>query len=475
MGGKVEKPVFGGHEYVKCRVLGKGAFGKVYAVQLHADRSIVRAVKEMSKSEIVSRGQTTINLLLKERELLTELLGCPFVVRTYAATQDEKHLYLMLDFCSGGELDYHLSTMHHMSEEFVKIYAAEMVVALDIMHRVYHIVHRDLKPENVLLDPDGHIVIIDFNVAHHCNQDGTIPNPQKKSVGTIPYMAPEILSALDHGVGVDWWSFGILLYELRHGELPFQQSGTERSEMSRLINSEIGGLRAKIHGSEHFKDLIMGLLELDPSRRWTGSECKSCNFFSGMNWDDVKAYKLKTPIQPDKNRVNFKVDANIEEVFGINKVKEVPITDEQQEAFVDWNWESPDQNLPLLEGLDKSGKKSHHHHHHHHLSKTPKGQRPGSIPHSISPAPEKETEPQIPRTPPPESSFRKRRTAKSHSDIMVEVSIPLIRTETEASTILKPSGSLNKLACTGGSGLGVEDKRGDLKMGGRRTPTPEKK
>eukprot|EP01126_Amoeba_proteus_P000353 TRINITY_DN1010_c0_g1_i1.p1 TRINITY_DN1010_c0_g1~~TRINITY_DN1010_c0_g1_i1.p1 ORF type:complete len:430 (+),score=98.08 TRINITY_DN1010_c0_g1_i1:86-1375(+) len=357
MGSKVDKPVFAGHEYIKCRVLGRGAFGKVYAVQLCADRNVVRVVKEMNKSEIVSRGENAINLLVKERILLTDLAGCPFVVRAYAATQDEKHLFLMLEFCSGGELDFHLSTMHHMSEEFVKIYAAELVTGLDEMHNRFHIVHRDLKPENVLLDREGHITIIDFNVAHRCDDNGNIANPKNKSVGTLPYMAPEMLSAEDHSVAVDWWSLGVLLFELRHGDLPFYKTGKDKTEALRCINLEIPNLRKQIRGSEDFKDLLMGLLEVDPARRWKGDRCKNCKFFVSLNWDDVKMFKLQTPIQPDKNRINFKANANMEEAFGLNKVKDVHLTPKQQEAFVNWNWESPDQNLSTLDpGTKKKGK-----------------------------------------------------------------------------------------------------------------------
>eukprot|EP01126_Amoeba_proteus_P061969 TRINITY_DN8363_c0_g2_i2.p1 TRINITY_DN8363_c0_g2~~TRINITY_DN8363_c0_g2_i2.p1 ORF type:complete len:394 (+),score=78.16 TRINITY_DN8363_c0_g2_i2:97-1182(+) len=340
MGSKVEKPIhFAGHEYSKCRVLGKGAFGKVYAVQLIADKRVVRVVKEMNKSEIVSKGENAINLLVKERILLTELLGCPFVVRIYAAHQDEKRLYLMLDFCSGGELDFHLSTMRHMSEEYVKVYAAELVVGLDEMHNRYHIVHRDLKPENVLLSPEGHIVIIDLNIAHRCDEEGNIANPKRKSIGTLPYMAPEMLLGKDHGVSVDWWSLGILLYELRHGQIPFHTTGKEKSDKLNAIKSEIGGLRERIRGSDDFKDLLMGLLEPEPAKRWKGQECKNCTLFASYDWDDVKAYKLKAPIQPDKDRVNFKADANVEEVFGLNKVKEVDLTPEQQLSFLNWDWE----------------------------------------------------------------------------------------------------------------------------------------
>jgi serine/threonine protein kinase len=121
---------------------------------LAADKSITRAVKEMSKSQILARGENTTNLLIAERQLLTGQIGkfcrlttedleaCPFVVKLYAATQDEQHLYLMLDFCSGGELDFHLTTLGSMPEGHVKFYAAELIVALEEMHTKHKIVHR---------------------------------------------------------------------------------------------------------------------------------------------------------------------------------------------------------------------------------------------------------------------------------------------------------------------------------------------
>lgn len=177
-------------------MLGKGAFGKVYAVQLAADKNFVRVVKEMSKTQIIQKGENTVNLLVFERHILTgrfyfvgfllwlafwvgvlrirariflfftfmlselrfsrscicmsfsdaslELANCPFVVKSYCSTQDTQHLYLLLEFCPGGELDFHLCNLKHMPENHVRFYAAELIVALDNMHRRYRVVHRSV-------------------------------------------------------------------------------------------------------------------------------------------------------------------------------------------------------------------------------------------------------------------------------------------------------------------------------------------
>jgi len=354
-GPSLTKPEFAGIPYVRGRVLGKGAFGKVYVVQLSVDKTFVRVVKEMHKSEILKRGPKTVAMLVHERELLTRLSGCPFVVRCMAASQDSQRLFMLLDFCSGGELVFHLNNLGHMSEDQVRFFAAELVVALDAMHNEYFIVHRDLKPENVLLDQEGHVSVIDFNIAKQCESDGTVPNPEGKAAGTIPYMAPEILRGKDHSVAVDWWSLGIMLYELRTGQVPFATAGKDKPAFCQYITENLDESLERIRASSTLKELLTGLLRVDAEKRWKAEECKKCAFFADLDWDDVKAGKLVAPITPDSTRVNFKADANMEEAFGLNKVKEMVITEADQLLFEGWNWSRPDQEIPqhLMDKINK--------------------------------------------------------------------------------------------------------------------------
>jgi len=341
----------GGEDYVRCRVLGKGSFGKVYAMQ-HVTTESYRVVKEMHKGTILSKGNNVIDLLLNERKILSELKGCPFVVKCFASCQDDKFLYMLLEFCSGGELEYHLKAVGKFEEETVKSYIAQIAVALEHMHIKYNVVHRDLKPENILLDEKGFCAIIDFNMAIKCNENLVVPNPNHFVVGTLPYIAPELLSGKDHSDKVDWWSLGVIAYELSHGRHPFRSRDGADSDKKKMLNIiKTTKLKDVLSSScsEDLKSLISGLLEMEPENRFGAEEIKKHKFFEGMDWDSLIKKQVKPPLIPDANTVNFKPDANVEEVFGLSKPKEnlnVPLTMEQQEHFEGWDWIAEDQELP---------------------------------------------------------------------------------------------------------------------------------
>jgi len=319
----------------------------------HAPLEIYRVVKEMHKETILSKGSNVVTLLLNERQLLSELKGCPFVVKCFASCQDEKYLYMLLEFCSGGELEYHFQAAGRFSEDIVRSYIAQIALGLEHMHDKYHIVHRDLKPENVLLDEHGFCAIIDFNMAIKCDENLCIPNPKHYVVGTIPYMAPELLAGKDHSHKVDWWSLGIMAYEFSHGRRPYSVSRSEgNNEKKKMINSiKTSKLKdiISVNCSDALKSLICGLLEQDPLKRFGAEEIKNHPFYKGFDWDALLKKSAPPPIIPDPNAVNFKPDANVEEVFGLSKPKEnhnAPLTEEQQKSFEGWDWIAEEQELP---------------------------------------------------------------------------------------------------------------------------------
>jgi len=228
-----------------------------------------------------------------------------------------------------------------------------MTLGLEFMHNKFHVVHRDLKPENVLLDERGFCAIIDFNMATKCDDKLFVPNPNHYVIGTLPYIAPELLSGSDHSDKVDWWSLGIMAYEFSHGQRPFSTSRAEgETEKRKMFNSIKTTKLSDIFSascSEDFKNLIHGLLDIDPQTRFGAAEIKKHNFFKDVDWDELLKKNVRVPIIPDPNAVNFKPDANVEEVFGLSKPKEtlnVPLTDEQQLSFGGWDWTADDQELP---------------------------------------------------------------------------------------------------------------------------------
>ncbi|KFP14629.1 Serine/threonine-protein kinase 32C, partial [Egretta garzetta] len=198
------------------RAIGKGSFGKVCIVQKR-DTEKMYAMKYMNKQQCIERDE--VRNVFRELEILQEIEHV-FLVNLWYSFQDEEDMFMVVDLLLGGDLRYHLQQNVQFTEETVKLYICEMALALDYL-RSQHIIHRDVKPDNILLDEQGHAHLTDFNIA-------TIIRDGERATalaGTKPYMAPEIFhSFLNGGTGysfeVDWWSLGIMAYELLRGGRP---------------------------------------------------------------------------------------------------------------------------------------------------------------------------------------------------------------------------------------------------------------
>ncbi|KAB5561819.1 hypothetical protein DKX38_006776 [Salix brachista] len=197
-------------DFEVLKVVGQGAFGKVYQVRKKGTPEIY-AMKVMRKDRIVEKNH--VEYMRGERDILTKI-DHPFIVQLKYSFQTKYRLYLVLDFINGGHLFFQLYNHGLFREDLARIYAAEIVSAVSHLH-ANGIMHRDLKPENILLDSDGHAMLTDFGLAKQFDE-----NTRSNSMcGTVEYMAPEIVQGRGHDKAADWWSVGILLYEMLTGKL----------------------------------------------------------------------------------------------------------------------------------------------------------------------------------------------------------------------------------------------------------------
>lgn len=201
-----------------------------------------------------------------------------------------------MEYVNGGELFFHLSKDRTFSEERTRFYGAEIISALEYLHK-NDIIYRDLKLENLLLDKDGHIKIADFGL---CKEEMNFGASTKTFCGTPEYLAPEVLEDIDYGRAVDWWGTGVVMYEMICGRLPFYNRDHE--VLFELILME--DIRFPRNMTEDAKSLLSGLLVKNPCKRLGGGESdaeevKSHKFFDGLNWDDLVMKRITPPFKPE--------------------------------------------------------------------------------------------------------------------------------------------------------------------------------
>eukprot|EP01128_Nolandella_sp_AFSM9_P007860 TRINITY_DN4448_c0_g1_i1.p1 TRINITY_DN4448_c0_g1~~TRINITY_DN4448_c0_g1_i1.p1 ORF type:complete len:434 (+),score=97.02 TRINITY_DN4448_c0_g1_i1:162-1304(+) len=368
--------VIAGSSYSRLRVLGKGSFGKVYAMQHQS--GVVRVIKEMNKRDINEKGKSAVNATSQERVIFSHLKGCPYVCRSFAAYQDDTNLYMLLEYCPGGELEYHLAERGVFSEEDVICYAAQLVFGLHKMHTEYHVIHRDLKPENVLLTEAGYCRLIDLNISILCDSAKCkVENIKRQTVGTMPYIAPELLRGEPHDMKVDWWSLAVMMLLMVSGRLPFNLSKSGATSSKKKKHQMLAGIeetplktvfkkaRARLAAldepmtiSSDFESLVSKMLHQNPAKRIGGEAIMKHRLFKDIDWGQIETQTLpKLPLVPRADQVNFNNEANVEDIFGMDKHSKKALTEEEQALYSDWNWVAEDQELPPEEQWKSTKKK----------------------------------------------------------------------------------------------------------------------
>ncbi|XP_050680327.1 ribosomal protein S6 kinase alpha-5-like isoform X2 [Leptidea sinapis] len=284
------------------KVLGTGAYGKVFLVRKRCgvDEGKLYAMKVLKKASIVQKLKTAEHTRT-ERQVLEAVRACPFLVTLHYAFQTDAKLHLILDYVAGGELFTHLYQREHFNENEVRIYIAEIILALEQLHKL-GIIYRDIKLENILLDAEGHIVLTDFGLSKEfCGGESRAYS----FCGTIEYMAPEVVrsGSQGHDIAVDWWSVGVLTYELLTGASPFTVEGEKNTQQE--ITKRIVRCSYPVPNdvSPEVQDFIKKLLVKDPRRRLGGGEgdaeeLKRHPFFQNLDWESVARRDQPAPFVP---------------------------------------------------------------------------------------------------------------------------------------------------------------------------------
>ncbi|XP_061351920.1 phototropin-2 isoform X4 [Gastrolobium bilobum] len=311
------------HHFLPIRPLGCGDTGSVHLVELQGTGELY-AMKAMEKSVMLNRNK--VHRACIEREIIS-LLDHPFLPTLYTSFQTSTHVCLITDFCSGGEMFALLDKqpMKIFKEESARFYAAEVVICLEYLHCL-GIIYRDLKPENILLQKDGHVVLTDFDLSFmtYCKPQvvkHSVPTNRRRSrsqpppifvaepvtqsnsfVGTEEYIAPEIITGAGHTSAIDWWTLGILLYEMLYGRTPFRGKNRQKT-FSNILHKDLT-FPSSIPASLAARQLINALLQRDPASRLgsiTGAnEIKQHPFFRGINWPLIRNMSpppLDVPLQ----------------------------------------------------------------------------------------------------------------------------------------------------------------------------------
>jgi hypothetical protein len=311
------------------QVLGTGTFGRVRLCMYKATRQYY-CMKILRKQTIYRYKQ--MEHIKNEKNILKDLKH-QGIVQLFSTFNDDQHLYLLMEYVPGGELFLYIRKYGKLDERTVKFFAAELVLILEHLHEM-QIVYRDLKPENILLDERGHIKLTDFGFSK------VVVDRTWTMCGTPDYLAPEVISGRGHNAAVDWWSLGVLIFEMLAGYPPFTDNST-LVLFEKIRNAD--SLPLPQHFSREAQDLIRKLLTIDPSRRLGSSihgalDIKLHEWFADISWTEMEMRDMLGPIVPKIDGAgdtkNFQAAETEEEQQ--TQQPEVPLPPDVQKFFADF-------------------------------------------------------------------------------------------------------------------------------------------
>lgn len=299
-------------DFQLLKVLGKGSFGKVMLAQLRQTEKYF-AIKALKKDVVLEDDDVECTMV--ERRVLGLAWQHPFLTHLFCTFQSKEHLFFVMEYLNGGDLMFHIQSSLRFDVPRARYYAAEIICGLQFLHK-RGIIYRDLKLDNVLLDHEGHIKIADFGM---CKQDIFGDNRATTFCGTPDYIAPEILQGQKYAASVDWWSFGVLLYEMLIGQSPFH--GDDEDALFDSI----------LHDTPHYprwlsKDVLScltKLLDRSPTTRLgVKDEIRQHPFFKPIDFAALERKEIPVPFKP---KIKSASDAsNFDPEFTMEKVALTP-------------------------------------------------------------------------------------------------------------------------------------------------------
>ncbi|KAI7795054.1 protein kinase C, delta b [Triplophysa rosa] len=275
-------------DFVFHKVLGKGSFGKVMLAELKGKGEYF-AIKALKKDVVLMDDDVECTMV--EKRVLALAWENPFLTHLYCTFQSKEHLFFVMEYLNGGDLMFHIQDKGRFDLFRATFYAAEIICGLQFLHS-QGIIYRDLKLDNVMLEKDGHIKIADFGM---CKENMVGENRATTFCGTPDYIAPEILLGHKYTFSVDWWSFGVLLYEMLIGQSPFQ--GDDEDELFESIRTDVPHFPRWI--TKESKDLLEKLFERDPTRRLgVVGNIRGHPFFKTINWPALEKREVNPPFKP---------------------------------------------------------------------------------------------------------------------------------------------------------------------------------
>ena len=293
-------------DYTSLAIIGRGAFGEVHVCREKKTGQIV-AVKKIRKDVLKIKNQV---IHVRNEQLFMSKVKSPWIVELKASFQEDDYLYLVMEYLPGGDFMNLLIKKDILTEDEAKFYTAELILAIENIHKL-DCIHRDIKPDNVLIDKTGHIKLSDFGLAKVSpkifeinNNNENIdfkPDSHQKNyscVGTAYYVAPEVLKKKGYGPEVDWWSVGVIFFEMLFGYAPFHSKETNQVCHKVLNWQKYLVIPSKIKISKEAEDLIWKLINNSNQRLGIGGaeEIKKHPFFKDVDWDNIR--NTKAPFIP---------------------------------------------------------------------------------------------------------------------------------------------------------------------------------